>query len=134
MRYDDYSKLVDDVLEAEGLYKEFFFHDDMLNVIISSDGIFKYVSEMWCKVSGYTKRELTSKPCFDFIHHDDIQRSVEAWGERETDDTGVPPGTHFKNRYRKKDGGWFWVKWYNPKKDESNQYWLCPAVIDYGGV
>lgn len=80
-------------------------------VIISvtdKNGVIKYVSEAFCKISGYKKEELIGKK-HNIVRHPDMKQSVyeELW-------TTISSGKSWRGeiKNRKKDGGHYWVNAY----------------------
>lgn len=78
------------------------------NVITSqtdTKGIITYVSEAFCKISGYSKEELIGKP-HNIVRHPDMPKAVfkELW---ETIKSGKTWEGEIKNL--KKEGGCYWV-------------------------
>lgn len=84
-----------------------FEHSLDLMVIASIDGYFKQVSPSWTRTLGWTEAELLSRPYTDFVHPDDVQRTVE---ERERLGEGSDTLV-FQNRYRHRDGSYRWLHW-----------------------
>jgi diguanylate cyclase (GGDEF)-like protein/PAS domain S-box-containing protein len=80
----------------------FSMSPDML-CISGADGFIKRLNPAFA-VLGYTPEELMSRPIFDFMHPDDVERARRV----------VASGTavsHFENRYRCKDGSYRWLLW-----------------------
>ncbi|MHC9543581.1 MAG: PAS domain S-box protein [Vulcanimicrobiota bacterium] len=79
---------------------------DML-CIADTEGSFRRLNPAWEKILGYSLKELEGRRFFDFIHPDDIGRTMEAVKElAEGRDI-----TDFTNRYRCKDGTYRWIEW-----------------------
>ncbi|MGB6336314.1 MAG: PAS domain S-box protein, partial [Thermoanaerobaculia bacterium] len=79
---------------------------DML-CVAGIDGYFKEVSPAFTLTLGWSRKELLSKPFFDFVHPDDVEPTAEvlqslAEGEELVD---------FENRYRHLDGSYRWLQW-----------------------
>lgn len=82
---------------------------DML-CIAGFDGYFKQLSRAWEKVLGFTREELMSRPYIEFLHPDDLERTIReaaSLGEASTGRQTVD----FENRYRTRDGGYRWISW-----------------------
>ena len=90
-------------------HREQFFalSADML-CIASGDGYFKWLNEPFSQTLGWTVDELLSRPYVEFIHPDDLDRTM-----REVERQVVAGETvfHFENRYRHKDGSWRVLSW-----------------------
>jgi PAS domain S-box-containing protein len=71
------------------------------------DGYFKRLNPAFERTLGYTRVELLSRPFFDFVHPEDVERSraaLEALGRGEE-------VVHFENRFRRSDGQLSWLEW-----------------------
>jgi PAS domain S-box-containing protein len=78
-----------------------------LQIITSSNGYFHWASPAFERILGWTPDEMTSRPWTDFVHPDDISKSV-------LESTSLFSGTEtfaFENRYRHKDGSYRWLLW-----------------------
>jgi PAS domain S-box-containing protein len=88
---------------------------DML-CIAGFDGYFKRLNPAWEATLGYTREELLSRPMFEFVHPEDLERSREQ--NRIVRSGGQALG--FENRYRCKDGSYRWFLW-NARADIAHQ-------------
>jgi PAS domain S-box-containing protein len=79
---------------------------DML-CIADFSGYFRKLNPAWEKTLGYSREELQSRPMFDFVHPDDLQRTL---AQNLTVRTGGQ-ALSFENRYRCKDGSYKWLLW-----------------------
>ena len=71
------------------------------------DGFFQHLNPAWERTLGYSIAELQSRPMFEFVHPDDLERSI-------AQNRAVRAGgqaVHFENRYRCKDGSYKWLLW-----------------------
>jgi|GEM_PF-1952909 len=71
------------------------------------DGYLKRCGPKWTEVLGWSVEELTSRPWIEFVHPEDVERTI-AEGER------LMRGEEsigFENRYRTKDGEYRWIAW-----------------------
>jgi len=85
-----------------------FSISDEMCCVASFDGYFTRVNAAWTDCLGYTAEEMTSKPYFEWVHPDDLERTqVEAAGLADPEHSTV----HFENRYLAKDGSWHWLLW-----------------------
>ncbi|PSN75793.1 hypothetical protein C8B47_30720, partial [filamentous cyanobacterium CCP4] len=96
-----------------------------LQVISGSDGYFKWVSPTLERLLGWTPAEMTARPWIEFVHPDDLSKSV-------TEDASLFSAGRetfsFENRYRHKDGSYRWFLWNaRPYPDEQLLY---AAAID----
>jgi PAS domain S-box-containing protein len=79
---------------------------DML-CIADFSGYFRKLNPAWEKTLGFTREELQSRPMFDFVHPDDLERTR---AQNLTVRTGGQ-ALSFENRYRCKDGSFRWLLW-----------------------
>ena len=93
---------------AEAQLDRFFDLSLDFLVISSVEGYFKRVSPAVEQVLGWTPEEFTARPFIEFVHPDDIPRTLLEV-ERQMR-TGAPV-LQFENRYRHKDGSWRVLSW-----------------------
>jgi PAS domain S-box-containing protein len=74
----------------------------------SFDGFFVEVNPAWEQVLGYDLEELTVRPFVDFIHPDDLERTL-AEVEKQAEQGYLV--FNFQNRYRHRDGSYRWLEW-----------------------
>jgi PAS domain S-box-containing protein len=90
--------------DLEGRF--FVLSIDML-CIADFRGYFRKLNPAWEKTLGFSREELQSRPMFEFVHPDDLERTraqnvrVRAGGQ----------AIAFENRYRCKDGSYRWLLW-----------------------
>src|SRR5690606_10516810 len=77
--------------------------------ILGPDGTMKYQSPSIERVLGYTAEEMIGKSTFEFIHPDDVERTLEAFRAM-LESPGEPQTVEL--RYRHKDGSWRVVECY----------------------
>src|SRR5690349_4790370 len=93
---------------AEADLNRFFSLSLDFLVIASADGYFKRVSPAVVDVLGWTPEEFTSRPFIDFVHPDDVTRTLQ---EVERQMKSGERVLQFENRYRHKDGSWRMLSW-----------------------
>lgn len=89
---------------------------------INEHGEFSKVSAASLTILGYTPGELIGKAYIDFVHPDDIEKTMQA-------DKNIKAGrdtTHFENRYLRKDGISIPVIW-SARWDNREQILYCVA-------
>jgi PAS domain S-box-containing protein/putative nucleotidyltransferase with HDIG domain len=74
----------------------------------SFDGHFVDVNPAWKQVFGFELEELTSRPFVDFIHPDDLERTLAEVDKQAKTGQLV---FNFQNRYRCADGSYRWLEW-----------------------
>lgn len=89
--------------------KNKFFMENSLNMfcIVDYNGYFKYVNELWNEILGWTEEEIKSKPYLEFIHVDDVGKTLEAAKKLKEGDNILS----FENRYLTKEGKYKWLLW-----------------------
>lgn len=76
-------------------------------IVVTQDGIFKYVNPKAMKIMGYSKEELISRPFVDFIHPEDRDMVTERHLKRLKGDTMTPL---YATRIVDRDGAIKWVE------------------------
>lgn len=93
-----------------------FSMSDELCCVATMDGYFTRVNSSWTDCLGHSEEELTSRPYVEFVHPDDLERTLrEAAALADPSHATV----HFENRYRAKDGTWHWLLWSSRSDGES---------------
>jgi PAS domain S-box-containing protein len=112
---------------AEELDHFFTLSRDLM-CMASRDGVFTRINPTWTEVLGWTTEELTGRPYLEFIHPDDVDRTV-AQNISLTD--GLMPTVSFENRYRTRDGGYRWLAWNaTPAEDGACIYAVARDVTE----
>ena len=97
---------ITDKVKAENERNKFFdLSIDMVS-ISTTEGQFKQLNPAWEQALGWSLEELTSKPFVEFIHPDDLERTIDA-----TKDSLEGDILNFQNRYQHKDGSFRWLSW-----------------------
>src|SRR6202521_1297729 len=63
-------------INAQSDFERFFNLLPDLACIVSTDGYFKKVNPAWETTLGYTQEEVLRTPMLEFIHPDDLKRTV----------------------------------------------------------
>jgi PAS domain S-box-containing protein len=71
-------------------------------------GYFLSLNAAWERVLGWSREELMKRPLIEFVHSDDVERTLEQASQIVRPDYHV---VNFENRFRTKDGGWRWLRW-----------------------
>lgn len=91
------------------------------------DGMFRKVNPAWTRALGWSVEELLSKPWLDFVHPDDVERTMEE-GKRLIEGASAE---QFENRYLCKDGSYRWLSWNSiPVLEEGIIYAVVRDVTD----
>jgi PAS domain S-box-containing protein len=75
--------------------------------IADTEGYFLRLNPQWEKVLGYSNATMLAHRFIDFVHPDDVDRTLALVGDL-SDQKQV---WHFENRYRCKDGTYRWLEW-----------------------
>ncbi len=81
--------------------------------IADIEGNFIKVNREWSKVLGYSIHDLEQRKILEFVHPDDMRRTLEILKKIDTDKTIL----NFVNRYKSKDRSYKYIEWraYSPK-------------------
>ncbi len=97
----------DSLLQKTEELDRFFNVSLDLLCIANTDGYFLRLNPAWERTLGYTREELMVKKFLDFVHPDDLDRTLEAISTL----TSQQKVYSFENRYRCKDGTYRWLQW-----------------------
>ncbi|MEL7516768.1 MAG: PAS domain-containing sensor histidine kinase [Pseudomonadota bacterium] len=75
--------------------------------IVDQAGVFVKTNPAWQTVLGWSEAEITSMVFTDFLHPDDLDRTLALFTTMKVGQ----PALHFENRYRCKDGSYRWLSW-----------------------
>ncbi|QGG48388.1 PAS domain-containing hybrid sensor histidine kinase/response regulator [Heliorestis convoluta] len=75
--------------------------------IADIEGNFLKVNKAWESILGYTAEELGQKKFLDFVHPDDIEKTLEAMSKLYSQEQVL----NFVNRYRCKDNSYRYIEW-----------------------
>ena len=95
-------------LAEENLKNTFNVSPSIISKVNLNTGYFLEASPAVTRILGYTAKEFTSKPIWEFIHPDDKGKTDVAV---ETHISGNDI-TYFENRYLCKDGSYKWMAWH----------------------
>ncbi len=96
------------MIKANNYFELFFENSIDLLCIIDTKGYFKKVNSEWNHTLGYTNDDLEGKQYTEFIHPDDIEKTLSIAKEQSINKSRV---SKFVNRYRHKDGSYRWIEW-----------------------
>jgi diguanylate cyclase (GGDEF)-like protein/PAS domain S-box-containing protein len=82
-------------------------HSFDLMGVADGKGYYVYLNDRWADVLGWSIKELTSRPCLEFVHPDDVTASKEAVARPHLGETVID----FENRQRTKSGDYRWIQW-----------------------
>ncbi len=94
-------------------YRRFFNIANDNFCIADPNGILIELNPQFPKTLGYTLEELTGKNFLDFVHPDDLDKTL-----KEMENLGAGGTTiNFRNRYKKKSGGYCYFEWISAPHD-----------------
>ncbi len=98
---------IDALREQTEEFDQFFANALSLLCITDTDGHFRRLSQEWANTLGYPLEVLIGRRFIDFVHPDDIQKTLAA--DRQLADQNPVQG--FVNRFRCRDGSYRWLEW-----------------------
>ena len=108
-------------------FEHFFNNSNDFSCIANTEGYFEIVNASFNTILGYTQNELATKPFLDFVHPDDVEKTLEAYEQLKN---GAPV-IHFINRYKKSDGSFVWFDWNaTPNPATGKLYCIARDITD----
>ncbi len=96
--------------DPPNIYERLFKHSVALTCVAGFDQYFKYINPAWEKTLGHSEEELKKRPFLDFVHPDDVERTIRE-ASKLADGENVTVA--FENRYRCADGSYKTLVWYS---------------------
>ena len=88
----------------------------------NSEGRFTSLNASWERILGWSREELMSRPLIEFVHPEDVERTVAQRGLSPYPDREL---VGFENRFRTKDGEYRWLSWH---AYSDGDMWLAAAA------
>ena len=108
-------------------FEHFFNNSNDFSCIANTEGHFEIVNASFNKILGYSQNELATKPFMDFVHVDDVEKTMEAYESLKDGATVI----HFINRYRKADGSYLLFDWNaTPNPATGKLYCIARDITD----
>lgn len=96
-------------------FTQYFNKTKDLICIASLDGYFTKINEAFSIALGYSEEELFSKQFINFIHPEDLDKTL-----KEIENLNKGQNTiNFSNKYKKKDGGYINLNWHAISNEET---------------
>lgn len=84
---------------------------------LSNDrGFFIKGNKVWEEITGFTVKEMCDVPLINFVHPEDIERTMKAYFNTKHFNDDGDEITGFVNRYACKDGKWAKLEWHSTGK------------------
>ncbi|MEO1175058.1 MAG: PAS domain-containing protein, partial [Myxococcota bacterium] len=93
---------------AERVFDAFRVLNHELAITANTDGYFTWTSAGVSELLGWSQEELCSCKFIEYVHPDDVERTLAVAGEVRPDGSSV---ARFENRYRCRDGSYRWIEW-----------------------
>jgi PAS domain S-box-containing protein len=109
--------MVGDIQKRRAIEEDLQTYFDLSNdalVIADFSGKLQETSRALSKMLGYDQKTLSNTSFIDFVHPDDVQKTIDIFAENKAG----KPGKYFINRYKKKDGNYIWVEWNSITKED----------------
>ncbi len=90
-----------------------------------ADGYFRALNPAWTRCLGWSLDELRARPWIEFVHPDDIARTLALRGT-----AAGQEAIHFENRYRHKDGSYRWLAWSASRRVDGTAYLIARDVTE----
>ena len=88
----------------------------------NAEGRFTSLNATWERLLGWSREELMSRPFIEFVHPDDVERTLTEVGRTTETDREL---VDFENRFRTKEGEHRWLNWH---AYSDGRVWLAVAV------
>ncbi len=108
--------------KAETELDQLFLNAPDIIGIADRNGFFVKVNPAFCKMLGYTEKEITTAPFVNWLHPDDLVKTKKEYKDRLFNNT-LSKG--FINRYRTITGTYRWISWNISQLEEDNRYSFC---------
>lgn len=116
------SEFEETIKKAEKKHKLIVENINELVIIVNEDLKFEYINnDSLSKLLGYRSEHVIGTTCLDYIHKDDQESVIEAFGENPKSNERT-----IEIRIKKKDGNWEWFECQGRsfKDDDSRKKWL----------
>lgn len=104
-------KIESDKRKVANTFMNLAKYDMLPRCVWDWDANFIYVNEKFAQCFGYTASEMKGKPFSDFIHPEDVDKSMDEYTRNQADNN-VTMIEGFTNRYICKDGSVVTVRWH----------------------
>jgi len=95
-------------IESNNIYQQFFSLSNDLLCVTNETGYFQIVNPSFSRILGYSEQELLSTPVLDFVHPDDVDRTIQQIEKLKKSQHALC----FENRYRHKNNSYLTFSWH----------------------
>jgi PAS domain S-box-containing protein len=103
----------------------FFTLSPDLLATVRADGHFVELNSAWTRDLGWTLDELRARRWIEFVHPDDVARTLEVPQTAAADAV-----IHFENRYQHRDGSYRWLAWSASRRIDGTAYVIARDVTE----
>jgi len=111
--------------EAESELDRFFSLSLDLLCIMGTDGLMRRLNPAWTETLGFSLDELKTKPYIEFVHPEDVARTLAEARSLVHDKATVS----FENRYLCSDGSYRWLLWKAKLVEDVNEVYAAARDI-----
>lgn len=125
------NEYIDAIFDRE-LTVDDLFNDAPFPMALANDkGYLTKVNNSWERITGFSKKEITTTHFMDFVHNDDKIKTLRVYGSSDSfdKDKDKEPIIGFINRYKCKDGRYAILEWYSTGKVIKNNNSLSIAIF-----
>ncbi len=108
INYLDLNRKKENISEVNTNLDRFFQFSPDPFCTATPDGYFNKINAAFTRVLGYTEEELLRVPFLDFVHPDDLEKTIQTLSDLNLKSANIK---FFRNRYKCKNGSYIWLSW-----------------------
>jgi PAS domain S-box-containing protein len=121
--------LIDKIFALEDVKNYFFQNIPLILMVLDKEGKIADVNNTFCKALDYSKKEVLGKSYTEFLHPDDVEKSIKIEKENVYNETFLKGGKYFSNRYRRRNGSYVKFCWREDGALYYNGHYIAYAEI-----
>lgn len=125
----DFYKRIDDVFKLDDAMWHFYNSSEFVKAFVNNKGYFIHVNKKFIELTGYSFKELTNKPLFDFIYQEDVDSTLEVYEALEGGQKALK--REFINRYICKDNRLLKLRWLKDDMNYNGISLVTAKPLDY---